>query len=319
MKKLFSLILCLLLVSLLTVPALAAGDAPVITMQPQNYTYPEYSVAIFTVKATGTNLRATWYLAWNGATYNLSDNENGQEPWEAYAGESYGANKPDDNTFTFFFGGIEAELSGGQIWCVIDDGHYDVTTQKAFITVSGDAMPPEILDMPAERNVEQGDEAELRCLAKSPDGSQLAYTWYETETGNMQDIRAIDRGSEDSDFLFCDTSQIGTRYYVCMVQTTNGGMVYSSIVPVTVTEKSTETPPANTDDPVTPDDPASPGGTETETQPAESTAPTEEKGSNGGNNDPSGIDWWIIVLVAAGGIGAGAVVALLIVKKKPKQ
>ena len=101
MKKLSSLILCLLLVSLLTVPALAAGDAPVITMQPQNYTYPEYSVAIFTVKATGTNLRATWYLAWNGATYNLSDNENGQEPWEAYAGESYGANKPDDNTFTF--------------------------------------------------------------------------------------------------------------------------------------------------------------------------------------------------------------------------
>ena len=43
--------------------------------------------------------------------------------------------------------------------------------------------------------------------------------------------------------LVCDTSTPGTRYYVCYVMTKLGGVAYSSVIPVTVTEKTVVTPP----------------------------------------------------------------------------
>ena len=236
MKKLCSVVLCLLLLGSLMLPTFAAGEEPRITMQPQNYHYPEYSVAIYTVKATGSNLRATWYLQFEGNIYNLSDNYNGFEPWEAYAGENYGPMEDGPNTFSWFFGGIGTELNGAEIWCVIEDGHYEVVSERAVITVQGSAMPPEILDIPASVSVSRGSNGEIRCIAKSSGGEQLAFQWYETGSGKLWDIRAID--GEESDFLFCNTAVPGTRYYVCCVTSTAGGMVYSSVVPVTVTDSA---------------------------------------------------------------------------------
>ncbi len=232
MKKLLSAIVCLLLLCSIALPVTAAGEPPQITLQPQNYQYPEYSVAIYTVKATGTNLSATWYLKFEGKTYNISDLANGIEPWEGYAGENYGYSTPDDNTFIWVFGGIGKELSGAEIWCVIEDGHYDVTSDRAVITVQGEKMPPEILQVPAGLTVKRGEEAEIRCVSKSASEAQLAFQWYETPTGKLQDIRAID--GEDSDYLFCNTEKTGTRYYVCGVTSTEGGRVYSSVIPVTI-------------------------------------------------------------------------------------
>ena len=234
MKKVISLLLIVLLCGMLAVPALCAPEEPVITMQPQNPSYPEYSVAIYTVKATGTNLTATWYIEYQGKTYNASQIGGAMQPWEAYAGESYGAKKLDNNTFCFIFEGIEEELSGAEIWCEIEDGHYSVPSQVAHIVVGNYGSPPEILDIPASITVKQGQEAEIRCVAKSADGSQLAFLWYETTTGKLEDIQALNRGTEDCDFLFCDTSSVGTRYYVCGITTTGGGMAYSSVVEVNV-------------------------------------------------------------------------------------
>lgn len=68
MKRVICLLLTCLLVSVLALPVLAAPAAPVITMQPQSPNYPEYSVAIYTVKAEGTNLTATWYMQWQEKT-----------------------------------------------------------------------------------------------------------------------------------------------------------------------------------------------------------------------------------------------------------
>ena len=234
MKKVISLLLVVLLCGMLAVPALCAPEEPVITMQPQNPSYPEYSVAIYTVKATGTNLTATWYIEYQGKTYNASNLGGTMQPWEAYAGEGYGPRKLDNNTFCFIFEGVEAELSGAKIWCELEDGHYSVTSRKAYITVGNYGSPPEILSIPASITVKQGQEAEIRCVAKSADGSQLAFLWYETTTGKLEDIQALNRGTEDCDFLFCDTSSVGTRYYVCGITTTGGGMAYSSVVEVNV-------------------------------------------------------------------------------------
>ena len=239
MKKVISLLLIVLLCSMLAVPALAAPEAPVITMQPQSPNYPEYSVAIYTVKATGTNLTATWYIEYQGKTYNASQIGGSMQPWEAYAGESYGAKKLDNNTFCFVFEGIEDELSGAEIWCEIEDGHYNVVSQVGHITVGNYGSPPEILSIPASITVKRGEEAEIRCIAKSSDGSQLNFLWYETGTGKFEDMQAIDRGAETGDYMFCDTRTVGTRYYVCGITTSGGGMAYSSMAEVNVVAETT--------------------------------------------------------------------------------
>ncbi len=234
MKKVICLLIIVLMCGMLAIPAMAAPEEPVITMQPQSPKYPEYSVAVYTVKATGTNLTVTWYIEWNGTTYNASQIGGTMQPWEVYAGEGYGAVKNDNNTFSFIFEGIEAELNGAKIWCVIEDGHNDVTSQTAYITVGDYSTPPEIISIPSEITVKQGEFAEIRCVARSGSQDQLEFLWYETDTGYMQDIRAVNRGAETSDYLFCDTSAVGTRYYVCGISTSAGGAAYSSVVAVHV-------------------------------------------------------------------------------------
>lgn len=149
MRKVISILLILLLAGLLAAPVCAAPEEPVITMQPQSSNYTEYAVAVYTVKATGSNLTATWYISYQGKTYNASQIGGAMQPWEAYAGESYGARKIDENTFSFVFEGIEKELNGASIWCVLEDGHYDVTSQKAQICVGSTAEPPQILSIPS--------------------------------------------------------------------------------------------------------------------------------------------------------------------------
>ena len=320
MKKTICMLMVVLLSFLLTMPAMAASEGPVITLQPQSPNYPHYSVAIYTVKAEGTNLQATWYMEWLGKTYTISDIGGAMQDWEAYAGESYGARKLDDNTFIYVFEGIERDLDGAYIWCVIEDGHYDVSSQKSRISVGNEKMPPEIVSIPTALTVEQGDTAEIRCVAKSPDDSELSFLWYETDTGKLEDIRAVNRGTETSDYLLCDTAEIGTRHYICMVETANGGMTYSSVVSVTVAEKQPE--PTQPQDPTQPQAPTesteqtSPSeqptvGTEDNTP--ETQAPTTNTPDDPQNNE---LPWWAFVIVAAIAAGVGFGVAVLLGKKK---
>ena len=135
-----------------------------------------------------------------------------QQPWEAYAGESYGPRKLDDKTFAYIFEGIGKELNGAYLWCTVEDGHNSVTSQQVQIFVGGEKSPPEITAFPTELNVEQDDLAEIRCVAKSVDGSQLSFTWYETDSGNIEDIRAVNRGTETNDTLVIDTKTTSSKY-----------------------------------------------------------------------------------------------------------
>ncbi|MBQ7415752.1 MAG: hypothetical protein IJW14_01785 [Oscillospiraceae bacterium] len=314
MRKTVCLLLAVLMSCLLAMPAMAAPEGPVITLQPQSPNYPHYSVAIYTVKAEGTNLQATWYMEWLGKTYTISDIGGAMEEWEAFAGESYGARKVDDNTFIFVFEGIERDLDGGYIWCVIEDGHYAVTSQKSRICVGSEKMPPEIVSIPTELTVEQSAEAEIRCVAKSLDDSELSFLWYETDTGRLGDIRAVNRGTETADYLLCDTSEVGTRNYICMVESANGGMTYSSVVSVTVTEKQPEqTQPQDPTEPTTtPTVPSEQPTVSTEGSTSETQAPTTTPDAPQQDELP----WWtfLIVAVIAAGVGFGA--AVIFVKKK---
>ena len=315
MKKLTAFAICALLVIALCLPAMAASEEPVIILQPQSATYPKYSIATYTVKVTGTNLTATWYLEWEGKTYNLSKTGGGMAAWEVYAGETYGAIREDSNTFSFFFGGIEEELDGGQIWCVIEDGHYDVVSDRAVIRVSGYADPPVIQDFPIDMTVFRGDPVQLRCVAAAPGDSQLTWTWYETDTGKIQDIRAICDGPQYSDTWQVSSERTGTRYYVCMVETTDGGTAYSNVVAVTVLDRKPEPeyPPETTAPPATA---APPETTLPKVHAATPDQPVPDETVPATVNE-EGLPGWALVLIGAAAAKAGVgVAALLVIKKR---
>ena len=180
----------------------------------------------------------------------------------------------------------------------------------------------------------------LFCEAEvSGDDSVSSYAWFETPTGQLKDIVAIgsygDQPEEDP-VLVCDTSTPGTRYYVCYVMTKLGGVAYSSVIPVTVTEKTVVTQPQSGGSDVTdpqatsvPDDtsePAttlpsdsetSPAGSDSETSPAGSDIETSPAGSGGHTATDSVPEekggsrgTVIIVLAAVCGVLLGSCIAL---------
>ena len=161
----------------------------------------------------------------------------------------------------------------------------------------------------------------LFCEAEtSGDDSVSSYAWFETPTGQLKDIVAI--GSyggqpEEDPVLVCDTSTPGTRYYVCYVMTKLGGVAYSSVIPVTVTEKTVVTPPPESSDltdsqatfaPDCTSEPATTLPSDGETSPAGSSGHTgtdSVPGEKGGSRGTV-----IIVLAAVCGVILGSCIAL---------
>ena len=236
MKKIVGILLVLLCLAA-PLTAVRAAEGFRYTLQPQNLQYPQNAVAIYSVEVTGVagTPMGTWFLKWNGVTYDLSK-ANGSQPWEAYAGSEYGP-RANGNVLTYVFQGIETGLDGAEIWCVAEDGHNDMESAHAVVTVSEGAKMPAQLRVPAEIRADKGEEIDLRCEATSPrENVQLTYTWYETSTGRLQDVKALPGSDGFSDYITLDTSKPGTRYYVCGVFTSEGGVAYSSVVPVTVSE-----------------------------------------------------------------------------------
>jgi hypothetical protein len=234
MKKIIALVLLIAVLCFAAVPASAAGDEPVIVANPSSPAYPEGAVATYTCEAVGTNLTFTWYLVYEGTTYNLSQND-GSQPWCGHAINS------GVTTFGFqstcFFEGIMPGLSGAELYCVIEDGHYSVQSTSAVIDVSGSVMPPQV-KVVGSMEVYTGDLCDLYCSATSNNaGENFSYLWYETATGRLQDIIAVDRGSQTADTLHIDTSAPGTHYYVCMVTDSAGGSAYSAVIPVRISER----------------------------------------------------------------------------------
>lgn len=340
MKKLIYLLILVMVGCLLVLPGVATSEGPEITLHPQSPNYPQYSTAMYIVKAKGTNLEATWYMEWQGKTYNISDTSGSMQAWEPFAGETYGAVVPEENVFVYFFGGIEIDLDGAYIWCEIEDGVNKVISQSNRISVGNENMPPEILEFPSYILVEQGEEVVIRCVARSTDESQLSFLWYQTDTAMREDMYAVNRGTETSDYMICDTSEVGTRFYICMVESSNGGITYSSVVSVNVVEKKAEetepqlppetqpetqpetvpettpeTSPAVTDpkptDPMPtdpkPSDPEPTPDTTPETRPVEKPQDTPKD---------EGLPLWAMILIAAAAAGAGFGIVLLIGKKK---
>ena len=318
MKKFTALLMITLLAAAMLVPV-SAAEKPVITLQPQNYVYPEFASALWSVGATGENLSYDWYIVYNGTAYRTADAFAENHPWlNGVTGSGYGSNEAGD---TFFIEGIGSALDGALIYCVVSNEAGSVTSESAYISVNGKKSPPR-LKVPALVTVEQETVVKLLCDAEAAEGDSVSsYAWFETPTGQLKDIVAMGSSGgqpEEDPVLVCDTSTPGTRYYVCCVMTKLGGMAYSSVIPVTVTEKTvvTSPPPESsdlTDSQATsvPDRTSGPAATlpsDGETSPAGSSGHTgtdSVPGEKGGSRGTV-----IIVLAAVCGVILGSCIAL---------
>ena len=162
----------------------------------------------------------------------------------------------------------------------------------------------------------------LLCDAEAAEGDSVSsYAWFETPTGQLKDIVAIGSSGgqpEEDPVLVCDTSTPGTRYYVCCVMTKLGGMAYSSVIPVTVTEKTVvPSPPSGGSDVTDSQATSVPDGTSepAATLPAGSeTSPAGSGGHTGTDRAPGekggSMGTVIIVLAAVCGVLLGSCIAL---------
>lgn len=318
MKKFTALLMITLLAAAMLVPV-SAAEKPVITLQPQNSVYPEFASALWSVGAKGENLSYDWYIVYNGTAYRTADAFAENHPWlNGVTGSGYGSNEAGDS---FFVEGIGSALDGAQIYCVVSNEAGSVTSESAYISVNGKKFPPQ-LKVPASVTVEQETVVKLLCEAEAVEGDSVSsYAWFETPTGQLKDIVAIGSSGgqpEEDPVLVCDTSTPGTRYYVCYVMTKLGGMAYSSVIPVTVTEKTVATQPPSggsevTDPQVTsvPDGTSGPAATlpaGSETSPAGSGGHTGTDGVPGEKGGSRGTV--IIVLAAVCGVLLGSCIAL---------
>lgn len=239
MKKLICIMMTIFLLCMMVVPVGAAWE-PVITVQPQNAQFPAYTTAIYSVTAEGDDLECNWYLVFEGKTYDLSEADTTQ-PWEAYAGTTYGPSSK-GNTFSYYFSQISPELDGAEIYAEISDGHSEpLRSDSAIISVADGAAPP-VTSVPAAVEAALDEKLELECSVNTKPGEKYEFLWYETETGNFEDKEVYrDRTGfkYESAALSVDTSETGTRYYVCRVTTRSGGCAYTSVIPVTVVNKQT--------------------------------------------------------------------------------
>lgn len=318
MKKFTALLMITLLAAAMLVPV-SAAEKPVITLQPQNSVYPEFASALWSVGAKGENLSYDWYIVYNGTAYRTADAFAENHPWlNGVTGSGYGSNEAGDS---FFVEGIGSALDGAQIYCVVSNEAGSVTSESAYISVNGKKFPPQ-LKVPASVTVEQETVVKLLCEAEADEGDSVSsYAWFETPTGQLKDIVAMGSSGgqpEEDPVLVCDTSTPGTRYYVCYVMTKLGGMAYSSVIPVTVTEKTVATQPPSggsevTDPQVTsvPDGTSGPAATlpaGSETSPAGSGGHTGTDGVPGEKGGSRGTV--IIVLAAVCGVLLGSCIAL---------
>lgn len=324
-----AIILLILVLSFLLPASVLATDKIEIIHQPQNMIFPEHASANWSVEATGDGLAYEWFIVYKGIAYNTAESFDENHPWQVgVVGDGYGRN---DIGNAFFINGIGSALDGAEIYCVISNKTGSVTSQRAHISVGGQSLPPR-LKVPAAVTIKKDKILKLLCDAEAFEGDDIkSYTWYETDTGALKDIVAIgaqDGQPEEYPILVCDTTMLGTRYYVCCVETNLGGKAYSSVIPVTVIEGSE-----------LPDN--SPTASDTEGAPAYSQMPstdgTADLGGNTGkpeehntvdasegsekspqdNNDKAGVSPLVIALIAVGGaaLGSGGVIVAAKVAK----
>ncbi len=223
MKKIFAVLTAVMLAAGMLLPALpaAAAEPLEIVNGPSNYVVPEGMNVTYSVNATGSDLRYEWFLRYGGADYPLMDTpETISASWHDYVDAVTLSPTGADITLE----NVKYGLDGSKIYCIVNGSGSVAVTGLAYISVQKTTSTT--LRHITPFGVKHLVSTTLDKLVKVPvkiveeDGYTYKYQWYETHDGRLETIKALPY--EDSMVLIPDTSAVGTRYYVCMVETYKG-------------------------------------------------------------------------------------------------
>ena len=234
----------------LAIPAFAfAGSPPTIEYQPQNVAFPAGSPAagyqcVSTEDPGHTYFDYHWYVVWDGKVYDTYDDEFTNMDWAKYC-SSYG-----QVGNSFMFEEPQEGLTGAEIYCVVSNEYGSTKSRNAYVNILPSWYPtgPDIR-VKANVLLKPDSVLKLYCDVRDYDHAyKLEYQWYETTTGELFDIKALD--GENEAILVEDVPEGQTRYFVCGVfQTNSMGNVNYSYTSVSAVTRMSSTP--ETKDPET--------------------------------------------------------------------
>jgi nitrogen fixation protein FixH len=172
-----------------------------IVTQPVNYSGPEGSSAVFTVKANGVGLKYQWQVYKSGAWTNCSVNDGAKT-----------------NKLTLE---AKASRSGTKYRCVVTDANGEnVKTNTVILTVE---IPLEIVSLSDNFTGNEGETATYSIEAK---GIGLKYQWQVFKNGEWTNC-SINDGAKTATLSFTiKASQNGNKYH-CIVTDSTGASVTS--------------------------------------------------------------------------------------------
>lgn len=256
-RKLVSLMIVAVMIAAALVPlrAAAVDETPKISLAPMNLIWPENSLAWYRCACSNDpgheKFNYEWFIVYDGKKYPVGVNGSDSDPWWKYVDKSSPSTGTIGNVISL--DKINHGLNGAEIYCVVSSNSASVESPHATIRIGDDYIftPPEITLAPVYVVCEEGDEVELKVDANCTSGNVteikdfITYTWYHTDTGEIDDIMAVfQNGSDVTGKTFKpDTSTAGTYYYVCGVfdgadNPSMGNYSYTNVITLEVLEKT---------------------------------------------------------------------------------
>ena len=182
------------------------APAPVITNQPTDQNVWIGETAVYTVKATESNVTYQWqYSSNNGVS------------WVNCKGAGY-------NTDTFSFRMIDG-LAGRLYRCVISNAGGSTASISAKLTLR--TSGPMIKAQPGDQKVTDGSRAIFTVTAS---GNNLTYQWQVNKTGTWNNCTSA--GNKTATFSFVARTSYSGWQYRCIVTDSNGSVI---TIPVLLT------------------------------------------------------------------------------------
>ena len=247
MKRTLSIITTVIFALILiisAVPAVTAAEQTKIVRSPSTYTVPQGHSVTYLTEAEGTGLTFDWYIRYKGLDYPLMPTQDtaGAEFRSYYSSVEYNV---DGNEATVTLNDVKIELDGAQIYCIVRGQNGTAVTSRAYVTVSTaancvDATPFSIKNLVWKQN----ELCKYAVKITEESGYNYRYDWYETSVNELSTIM-ISPDTDDSKVFIVDTSNPGTKYYVCMVTKTSEdgkkvNISYSNVARFTIYEADSD-------------------------------------------------------------------------------
>ena len=207
MKRVFSMVLVLLLLAGMLPIAAQAATTVAITKQPVSVTVASGTTAKVSFTATGDGLTYTWYFKNKGAS---------------------SFSKTDSFTSNTYSVKMDSSRDGRQVYCVVKDKYGNsVKTNTVTLTMGN---PAKITKQPTSVTVASGTTAKVSFTAT---GDGLTYTWYFKNKG-ASSFSKTDSFTSNTYSVKMSSTRDGRQIY-CVVKDQYGNSVKTDTVTLSMT------------------------------------------------------------------------------------